>query len=175
MRLPIIASLMFLISITQSHAQSAIETMVFFMTGLEINAPENRFSGALPFGKDNKGDVSIETSDGCNFTIESKYKKIKETIDFSRVTEINLKGINSGSFTMHYAQTSGLDESYCAEPQGGKRFCRNWAGGIEAIGFKTTEGSLNDKSVSDAVVKIFTRKQAAYKYFREKYCKPRAF
>jgi hypothetical protein len=174
----LIAAFAILSASVRSEAQTAIETALFIMSGQEISAPEQRWSGILENSVGAKTNYQVVALDGCKyeFTNLSEKEKSAVSLDFSRITEVNLKTNNAFDISIHYNSTvSGLDGAICWSSVGKPKECfkSGTLGNLSALGLK---GDIRtDRALQNAAVQMFERKKAAYSYFRSNFCKPRAF
>jgi len=175
------SALAFFVLPSQVHAQSAIETVIFILNGQEILAPEQRWSGSLEHGNGGKTQYQIVALDECRYEFSNLSRSDdspKVTIDFSRVTDVNLKTNNAFDLSIHFmSSVSGLDGAVCykSPSKDGWNGCQKF-GSLANLPPNGREGNVNtDKELQKLAIQMFQRKQAAYAYFRSKFCKPRAF
>lgn len=165
---------------SQAHAQSAIETVMFILNGQEIVAPEQRWTGSLQHGNGGKTQYQIAALDDCKYEFVNldRPESTRVTIDFSRVTEVNLKTQNAFDVSIHFmSHVSGLDGAVCykSTSKDGWNGCFN-NGSLANLPPNGRKGNVNtDKELQRLAIQMFQRKQSAYAYFRSKFCKPRAF
>lgn len=155
----------FLASNSQSHSQSAIETAMFILTGHEVIAPEQKWSGTLESARGEKMNYNIAALDGCRyeFTNLDDKDKFMVSVDFSRVTALNLKPKTAGNQEINFlTEITGTNAALCFYPKKNNKICFD-SGALVNVLPNGRIGNINtDTVLQKSAEDIFARKQLAY-------------